>query len=53
MLRPILGRTNYLLQTPVKQVILVAEPVRTEIMYSVYRKPNNKCNRNPTGSSGY
>ena len=35
MLRPILYSTNHLWQTPVKQVILMVELVRTEIIYSV------------------
>jgi len=30
MLRPVLDSTNHLLQTPVKQVILLVEPVRIE-----------------------
>lgn len=51
---PILDSTDHLRQTPVKQVILLVEPVRTEIIkYSVYCKPKNKCNRIPAGSHGY
>lgn len=44
MLRPILDSTNHLLQTPVKQVILMVEPVRTETTVYIQCTVNQTIN---------